>query len=91
MVGATLALTVIVMVLALVPSAGGVTGFGLAPQLTPAGWPVQESDTLLLKPFAEVTVHELVPLVPAATLSDAGLQLTLKSGDGGGGGGPLLP
>ena len=46
------------------PLAGGVTGSGTKLQVTPAGRPVQDRLTALVKPFCEVTVQVLVPLPP---------------------------
>src|SRR5262245_30199576 len=64
------------------PLAGGVTEDGTKPQLTPAGWPAQESATALLKPFVDVTVQVLEPLPPWATDRLDGLHETEKSGVG---------
>jgi hypothetical protein len=72
--------TFTVNVLVIDSLAGGVTGLGLKLQATPAGWPLQDSVTALLKPLSEVTVQLLVPLPPCARLNEDGLELTLKSG-----------
>src|SRR5437762_5422366 len=78
--GLTVESTFTLSVLVIDPSAGGVTGLGLKSQVTPAGWPLQDSVTAPTKPFSEVTVYVLVPLAPCSTVNDDGLQLTLKSG-----------
>ncbi len=45
-----------------------VAGFGLNEAVTPLGKPDADKLTLPLKPFCEVTVIVLVPLVPCAKL-----------------------
>ena len=69
-----------VTVLLALPFAGGVTGLGLAEQVTPAGRPAQARLTALLKPFCDVTVQVLVALPPWAAVRLDGLQAMVKSG-----------
>ena len=70
-------LAVSVKVLALVELAG------LKEAVTPFGRPEAEKLTLLLKPFCSATVIALVPLVPCASVSDAGDEESVKLGGGG--------
>jgi hypothetical protein len=60
--------------------AGGVTEAGEKEQEAPAGRPVQERATALLKPFCEATVQVLVPLPPWPTDREDGAHETVKLG-----------
>jgi hypothetical protein len=67
-------------VMALVPF-GGVTGFGLNPQLAPVGNPVQLSVVAWLYPLTGVTVTVIAfDGCPATTVALAGFDPIVKSG-----------
>ena len=55
-------------------------GFGLKPAVTPVGRPVALRVTLPLKPPAGTTVMVLVPVLPAAMVSELGLAVRVKLG-----------
>jgi hypothetical protein len=63
------------------PFAGGVTGFGENPAVTPLGRPLALNVVAELKPPVLVIVIVLVPLLPCVIVTDAGEALMLKFGD----------
>ena len=58
----------------------GVTVCGEKMQVAPKGSPEQLKETAELKPCAGVIEIEVVPYCPAATVCDAGVAATEKSG-----------
>jgi hypothetical protein len=60
--------------------ADGVTVCGEKMHVAPEGNPAQLKETVELKPNAGVTEIEVVPYCPAATVDDAGVAATEKSG-----------
>ena len=64
----------------IVPFAGGVTLVGERVQVEPAGAPEQLKVTLEAKALKDVTVTVMLAGLPAFTIADEGVSVSVKSG-----------